>query len=67
MGEYANLQIREDIKRMTGIDPGPVEDDESRFLKPIYKRVQCSYCPARPKERGLKNHLWDKHGIGAKP
>ncbi len=45
MGEYANLQIREDIKRTTGFDPGPIEDDEPMpYKKPVYKRVQC---PAR--------------------
>jgi len=64
MGEYANLQIREDIKRMTGYDPGPIKD-EPRFVKPVYKRVQCPHCVARPKEAGLRDHLRDKHGIVA--
>jgi hypothetical protein len=69
MGEYANLQIREDMKRMFGFDPGPIDDDAPRRLikQPVYERVQCPLCDARPKVRGLANHMKDKHGITEKP
>ena len=40
MGEYANDQIRRDIKRMTGFDPGDLHDEPRRtHAKPVYKRV----------------------------
>lgn len=64
MGEYANLQIREDIKRLHGFDPGPMDDDPKPLRKqPVYERVQCPHCTARPKVRGLQDHLKDVHGI----
>ena len=66
MGEYANLQIREDMKRMTGFDPGPIYDNETpkqRKAKPVYKRVKCPHCDAHPKECGLWQHIRDAHGI----
>ena len=63
MGEYANDQIRADIKRMTGIDPGSIEDDEprKRFVKPLYSKEQCKVCGKRVKFNGLKNHMRDVH------
>jgi hypothetical protein len=64
MGEYANLQIREDIKRLTGFDPGPIDDEpRKRYVQPVYKRVTCPHCKATPKERGLSDHMRDAHGI----
>lgn len=61
MGEYANLQIQEDMKRMFGYDPGPIEDDETR--RPAAKRVKCPHCNKHPKESGLSHHIRDAHGI----
>jgi hypothetical protein len=67
MGEYANDQIRADMKRMFGFDPGPIDDDKpQRFVKPVYKRVKCPHCDATPKERGLRDHIRDVHGIAPK-
>lgn len=64
MGEYADLQIREDIKRTCGFDPGPMDDGAPRaHKKPVYKRVKCPYCEAHPKEPGLRDHIRDVHGI----
>lgn len=64
MGEYANDQIRRDIKRMTGFDPGDLNDEPRRTHKqPVYKRVKCPQCDATPKERGLRDHLRDVHGV----
>ena len=65
MGEYANDQIRADIKRMTGIDPGDMSDDDrrNRFSKPVYKRVKCPHCNVHPKEAGLRDHIRDVHGL----
>ena len=63
MGEYANDQIRADMKRMFGFDPGDLNENEPRFVKPVYKRVKCPHCKATPKEAGLRDHLRDKHGI----
>jgi hypothetical protein len=64
MGEYANDQIRRDIKRMTGFDPGDLHDEPRRtHAKPVYKRVKCPQCDATPKERGLRDHLRDVHGV----
>jgi hypothetical protein len=64
MGEYANDQIRADMKRMFGFDPGPIEDEKGkRFVHPVYERVKCPHCDAKPKVRGLKDHLRDVHGI----
>lgn len=65
MGEYANDQIRADMKRMFGFDPGDLNDDapKKHQPKPVYKRVKCPHCDAKPKERGLWQHVRDVHGI----
>jgi hypothetical protein len=60
MGEYANLQIREDMKRMFGYDPGPI-DDNDEVRRPVAKRVKCPYCNRHPKESGLSQHIRDAH------
>ena len=61
MGEYANLQIRADMKRLFGYDPGEIEDEPRRFKKPVYERVQCPHCKAKPKKAGLKDHIKAMH------
>lgn len=70
MGEYADLQIREDIKRMHGFDPGDMSYDRpKRVKKPtnpakhVCKRVKCPHCDATPKESGLRDHIRDVHGV----
>jgi hypothetical protein len=64
MGEYADLQIREDTKRMFGFDPGPTDDEPRRKqAKPVYKRVKCPHCDAKPKEAGLQQHIRDVHQV----
>ena len=63
MGEYANDQIRADMKRMFGFDPGDLNEKESRPKPPISKRVKCPHCDAHPKEKGLWQHVRDVHGI----
>lgn len=65
MGEYANLQLREDMKRMFGYDPGPIEDEPRvrRQDKPVHPRVKCPHCDAHPKVRGLRDHIRDVHQI----
>lgn len=65
MGEYADDQIRADIKRMCGFDPGDLSSDEPKrsHVKPVYKRVKCPHCDAHPKEVGLWQHMRDVHGI----
>ena len=65
MGDYANDQIRADIKRMHGFDPGAIEDERRVHGKPVYKRVACPHCDKHPKELGLAQHIRDVHGIGA--
>ena len=65
MGEYANDQIRRDIKRMTGFDPGDLHDEPRRtHAKPVYKRVKCPQCDKHPKAAGLAQHIRDVHGQG---
>lgn len=66
MGEYADIQIRADIKRMTGVYPGDMSDDDrptKKFVKPVYKRVKCPHCDAKTKEAGLRDHLHDVHNL----
>ena len=64
MGEYANDQIRADMKRMFGYDPGDLNDEPKRsHEKPVYKRVKCPHCTAHPKEPGLWEHIRDVHGV----
>ena len=64
MGEYANDQIRADMKLMFGYDPGDLNDEPKRsHAKPLYKRVKCPHCESTPKERGLQDHIRDAHGI----
>jgi len=63
MGEYADIQIREDMRRMFGFDPGDMseENNKPRKKKP---RVNCSICGAHvEKQFGLKDHMKAKHGI----
>lgn len=67
MGEYADEQIRRDIKRMFGFDPGPEDDRPKRHAKPVYKRVKCPHCDKHPKEAGLRDHMRDVHGILPQP
>jgi len=62
MGEYADLQIREDIKRMYGFDPGDM-GDTSRKPKINQPRVKCKICGASIKAVGLTDHMRDKHGV----
>ena len=62
MGEYADLQIRADIKRMHGFDPGDMSEDP-RKLKKKAPRVNCPICGARvEKQFGLGDHMRAKHG-----
>jgi len=62
MGEYADLQIRDDIRRSHGFDPGDMSDEKTkRFIKPVCKRVKCPHCNVHPKEIGLSNHIRDAH------
>ena len=62
MGEYADIQIREDIKRMFGFDPGDMGREEPTIRKKRPK-VRCSVCNAKvDKEFGLKDHMKAKHG-----
>lgn len=60
MGEYADLQIREDIKRMHGFDPGDM-DDTPRKPKINLPRSKCPICKATVKTIGLTDHMRDKH------
>ena len=63
MGEYANDQIRADMRRMFGYDPGDLNDEPKRtHAKPVYKRVTCPQCDKRPKVAGLAQHIHDVHG-----
>ena len=65
MGEYADLQIRADIKRRFGYDPGDMSDEDTP-RKPrgvMLLRTKCPYCPSRPKAIGLQQHIRDVHGV----
>ena len=62
MGEYADLQIREDIKRMHGFDPGDMSDIPKK-PKNNLPRVKCKICRASVKSNGLADHIRDKHGV----
>lgn len=62
MGEYAHDAMRQEIKQRHGLDIGEYEDEPKRsHAKPVYKRVKCPHCDARPKEAGLKDHIKAKH------
>jgi len=62
VGEYANDQLRADMKRMPGFDPGDLNDEPRRtHAKPVYKRVKCPHCDKHPKEAGLAQHIKDVH------
>ena len=63
MGEYADIQIREDIKRMHGFDPGDMNDDIPRKKKLKLPRSKCAVCGATVKTIGLKDHMRDKHSM----
>lgn len=63
MGEYADLQIREDIKRMCGFDPGDMSE-APRKTKVSMPRSKCSICGATVKAIGLMDHMRDKHKEG---
>jgi hypothetical protein len=62
MGEYANLQIRADIKKQFGFDPGDMDDErKAKNPKAPVRRVKCPHCPAHLKEVGLAQHIKDVH------
>ena len=61
MGEYADDQIRRDQKRMFGFCDDHPADSSVRYVQPIYARVQCPHCKAKPKERGLRDHIQAVH------
>jgi len=64
MGEYAHDAMRQEIKGEHGFDIGEYDDTPAKkFVKPVYKRVKCPQCEAKPKEAGLRDHLRDKHGV----
>lgn len=64
MGEYAHYQMRDEILNAHGYDIGEYDEEpRKRFVKPVYKRVKCPHCECHPKERGLQDHMRDKHGI----
>jgi hypothetical protein len=66
MGEYAHDYMRQEILGRHGFDIGEYDDAPKRVhTKPVYKRVKCPMCDATPKERGLADHLRDKHGVPA--
>lgn len=64
MGEYAHDYMRKEIKQAHGFDIGEYDDAPvKRFVKPVYKRVQCPHCNSQPKEAGVVQHIKDKHGF----
>ena len=64
MGEYAHDAMRLEIQNQHGFDIGEYCDEPKKpQLKPFYKRVKCPHCDARPKERGLWQHVRKMHGI----
>lgn len=65
MGEYAHDAMRQEIMGRHGFDIGEYEEDEPKrsHAKPVYKRVKCPHCDAKPKESGLWQHIQDVHGI----
>jgi hypothetical protein len=66
MGEYAHQYMREEILGKHGFDIGEY-DDEPKKARVVIKRVKCPLCECHPKERGLKDHMRDKHGIKETP
>lgn len=68
MGEYAHQYMREEILGKHGFDIGEYDDEPKRKqAKPVYERVKCPHCDAKPKVRGLKDHMRDVHGIKETP
>ena len=64
MGEYAHDAMRQEIRSRHGFDIGEYEDEPKRsHVKPVYKRVKCPHCDAKPKEQGFWQHVRDVHGI----
>ena len=64
MGEYAHDAMRQEIKSRHGFDIGEYDDAPKKHQpKPVYKRVKCPHCDAKPKEAGLWQHVRDVHGI----
>lgn len=61
MGEYADLQIREDIKRMHGFDPGDMSEDTPRKKQPKSENSKCPLCNKKVRKIGLSQHMKDKH------
>lgn len=60
MGEYADIQIREDMKRMFGFDPGDMSEDIAPRKKRT--RVNCPICGKHVEKKfGLLDHMRDKH------
>ena len=61
MSEYADIQMREDMKCMFGFDPGDMSEERQPKMK--RPRVNCPICGAHvDKEFGLKDHMKAKHG-----
>jgi hypothetical protein len=65
MGEYAHDYMRQEIKQAHDYDIGEYDENEPKRsqVKPVYKRVKCPHCDAKPKEQGLWQHVRDVHGI----
>ena len=64
MGEFAHDVMRQENLSLYGFDIGEYDDTPKKHRpKPVYKRVKCPHCDAKPKERGLWQHMRDVHGI----
>lgn len=64
MGEYADDYFRAEFKRMHGVDPGSMYEDDDG---PARVKIRCKACGRVLRTPGaLADHTRDKHGA-AKP